>query len=126
MSISDNLGTTWTYRASPFPPIGGGQRLVLRRLKEGPLLFVAFTSANRSTPEAKGMTFTDQEGKEFTGHGMYAGASHSTTVKPGLYASCSLPAQANTTVVRTPADLRPHPLVPNTPATWPPPRHQTA
>ena len=75
MSISDNLGTTWTYRASPFPPIGGGQRLVLRRLNEGPLLFVAFTSANRSTPEARGMTFTDQEGKEFTGHGMYAALS---------------------------------------------------
>ena len=27
-SLSTNLGRTWTYSASPFPPIGGGQRLV--------------------------------------------------------------------------------------------------
>ena len=44
MSLSDNLGTTWTYQASPFPPIGTGQRLVLKRLSEGPLLFVSFTT----------------------------------------------------------------------------------
>lgn len=75
MSVSDDLGTTWTYRASPFPPIGGGQRLVLRRLQEGPLLFVSFTSANRSNPEANGMTFTDAAGREFTGHGLYAALS---------------------------------------------------
>ena len=75
MSISDDLGKTWTYKASPFPPIGGGQRLVLKRLQEGPLLFVSFTSGNRSKPEANGMTFTDQNGKELTGHGMYAAVS---------------------------------------------------
>lgn len=75
MSISEDLGKTWTYKASPFPPIGGGQRLVLKRLQEGPLLFVSFTSGNRSKPEANGMTFTDQNGKELTGHGMYAAVS---------------------------------------------------
>ncbi|MHC4575442.1 MAG: sialidase family protein, partial [Planctomycetota bacterium] len=42
-SISSNMGQTWAYSASEFPPIGGGQRLVLRRLKEGPILFVSFT-----------------------------------------------------------------------------------
>ncbi|HUT91002.1 MAG TPA: sialidase family protein [Thermoguttaceae bacterium] len=75
MSISADLGKTWTYQASPFPPINGGQRLVLKRLQEGPLLFVSFTSGNRSKPEANGMTFTDQEGNQFTGHGMYAAVS---------------------------------------------------
>jgi sialidase-1 len=75
MSLSDDQGRTWTYRASPFPPIGGGQRLVLRRLEEGPLLFVSFTSGNRREPETSGMTFRDQEGNEFTGHGMYAALS---------------------------------------------------
>jgi len=75
MSVSADLGKTWTYKASPFPPIGSGQRLVLKRLREGPLLFVSFTSGNRSKPEANGMTFTDQHGEEFTGHGMYAAVS---------------------------------------------------
>lgn len=75
MSISADLGKTWTYKASPFPPIGGGQRLVLTRLQEGPLLFVSFTSGKRTRPEANGMTFTNREGKKFTGHGMYAAVS---------------------------------------------------
>lgn len=75
MSISSDLGKTWTYRASPFPPIGGGQRLVLKQLAEGPLLFVGFTSRLRSEPEAKGMTLVDQNGQKFTGHGMYAAVS---------------------------------------------------
>jgi hypothetical protein len=47
----------------------------LKRLQEGPLLFVSFTSGNRHNPEANGMNFTDQEGNEFTGHGMYAALS---------------------------------------------------
>ena len=75
MSISSDLGKTWHYSASPFPPIGGGQRLILRQLNEGPLFFVGFTSANRAMPEAKGMTFVDPNGKKFTGHGMYAAVS---------------------------------------------------
>lgn len=74
-SISSDLGATWRYQPSAFPPIGGGQRLVLRRLNEGPLLFIAFTSGNRREPEANGMVFVDQEGKEFVGHGMYAALS---------------------------------------------------
>lgn len=74
MSISADLGQTWTYQASPFPPIGGGQRLVLKRLQEGPILLVSFTSANRSKPEAGGMSFT-REGRELNGHGMFAALS---------------------------------------------------
>jgi hypothetical protein len=75
MSISADLGKTWKYTASPFPPIGGGQRLVLKRLQEGPLLFVSFTSGHRNKPEANGMTFVDQKGGHFIGHGMYAAVS---------------------------------------------------
>ena len=75
MSISTDLGKTWRYQASPFPPIGGGQRLVLKRLREGPLLLVSFTSGNRSRPEASGITFTGQDGKPFTGYGMFAALS---------------------------------------------------
>ncbi len=75
MSLSNDLGTTWTYTSSPFPPIGGGQRLVLRRLNEGPLLLISFTSGNRREPEANGMSMIDQNGAEFTGHGMFAALS---------------------------------------------------
>ena len=42
MSISDDGGETWTYSASEFPPISGGQRLVVLRLKEGPIFFASF------------------------------------------------------------------------------------
>ena len=42
MSYSNDDGNTWTYRESPFPDIGSGQRLVLMRLTEGPLLLVSF------------------------------------------------------------------------------------
>jgi sulfatase modifying factor 1 len=41
-SISADGGVTWTYSASPWPGLGGGQRLVLLRLKEGPILFCSF------------------------------------------------------------------------------------
>ncbi len=43
MSVSSDFGRTWIYSASPFPPIGGNQRLIFMRLREGPLLFVSFT-----------------------------------------------------------------------------------
>lgn len=73
-SISTDGGKTWTYSASPFPPVGGGQRLVLMRLREGALLLVAFTSDERTKPRARGMEFSDAQGA-FTGYGMYAAVS---------------------------------------------------
>ncbi len=76
VSISVDLGKSWTSGPSPFPPIGGGQRLVLKRLQEGPLMLVSFTSGDRRQPEAHGMTFRDRDGAEFTGHGMYAALSY--------------------------------------------------
>ena len=42
VSFSSDMGQTWTYHASAFPPIGSGQRLVLMRLREGPILLVSF------------------------------------------------------------------------------------
>jgi len=54
-SISSDMGKNWTYSASCFPPIGGGQRLVLLRLRQGPLFFASF---------AKDMTLTDAAGKQ--------------------------------------------------------------
>ncbi len=75
ISLSSDLGSTWVYRASPFAPIGMGQRLVLRRLQEGPILLVSFTSGDRKNPEGNGMPFVGPDGKEFIGHGMFAALS---------------------------------------------------
>lgn len=41
-SISADGGYTWAYSPTEFPPIGSGQRLVLRRLQEGPLMLCSF------------------------------------------------------------------------------------
>ena len=76
MSVSADRGATWRYSASPFTPIDGGQRLVLRRLNEGPLLLIAFTDHPERTPERqRGMTFTRADGSSFVGRGMYAAVS---------------------------------------------------
>lgn len=75
ISLSTDLGRSWNYRASPFTPIGGGQRLVLLRLNEGPLLLCSFTSGDLRNPTAHGMTFRDDAGSEFIGHGLFAALS---------------------------------------------------
>ncbi len=65
-SLSDDAGETWTYSASPFEPIGGGQRCVLLRLKEGPIFFASFT---------KGMALTDAAGQERKVTGLFGALS---------------------------------------------------
>lgn len=77
MSISRDMGKTWTYYASEFPPIDGGQRLVFMRLNEGPLLLISFTDHPLRTPEAeRGMIFPDREGNNYRGYGLYAAVSY--------------------------------------------------
>jgi len=66
MSLSADGGKTWTYSASPFPPIGGGQRLVVLRLAEGPILFCSF---------GRNMAITDASGKQRTVSGLFAALS---------------------------------------------------
>jgi hypothetical protein len=68
MSISRDMGKTWDYGPSPFPPIGGGQRLVLMRLKEGPILFVSFANDP--------IAITDASGGQRPVTGMFAALSH--------------------------------------------------
>jgi sulfatase modifying factor 1 len=65
-SISADMGNNWTYSASDFQPIGGGQRLVLLRLKEGPLFFASF---------CEDMTVTDDAGQFRTVRGLYGAIS---------------------------------------------------
>jgi len=69
MSISKDMGENWTYHASEFPPISGGQRLVLRRLREGPILLVSF--ADRKN----GLVIRDAAGEDRRLYGMFAALS---------------------------------------------------
>ncbi len=72
MSLSEDMGKTWIYSASPFPPISSGQRLVLMRLREGPLFFASFTGPHDSD---RTMTFRDPQGNDFEGQGLFGALS---------------------------------------------------
>ncbi len=51
VSYSSDLGKTWISQPSVLPPISGGQRAVLLRLKEGPLFLASFAEdANNFQP----------------------------------------------------------------------------
>lgn len=72
MSISDDMGESWTYHPSPFPPIGGGQRLVLMRLREGSLFLASFTGDRQDqTP----MEITDASGCKRPVTGLFGAVS---------------------------------------------------
>ena len=66
MSLSGDLGENWTYSASPFPPISGGQRLAILRLQQGPILFCSF---------GREVRFHDAAGNEQVGSGLFAALS---------------------------------------------------
>jgi len=69
ISSSDDLGKSYTYRASIFPPIGGGQSPAMVRLKEGPIFFATFAG------RAMGMTITDSSGTKRKVRGLIAAIS---------------------------------------------------
>jgi formylglycine-generating enzyme required for sulfatase activity len=68
-SISSDMGKTWTCGPSIFPPVGGGQRLVLLRLKEGPLLLASF-----ATEEP--IIVADVSGKQRPVKGLFAAVAY--------------------------------------------------
>ncbi|MHC4624475.1 MAG: SUMF1/EgtB/PvdO family nonheme iron enzyme [Planctomycetota bacterium] len=68
LSLSSDMGKTWTYSPSIFPPIGGGQRLVLLRLKQGPLFLASFAN--------EPITITDASGKKRPVTGLFAALSY--------------------------------------------------
>ena len=77
-SISVDGGKTWKYSASQFPQVSYGQRFVLRRLQEGPLIFISFTSPvrNLSYRLIKGMTMKTLNGDSKTCYGLFATISY--------------------------------------------------
>jgi len=66
-SISDDLGKSYTYSASEFPRIEGGQSSALLRLKEGPLFFASFADW--------GIEITDASGEKRKVRGLFAACS---------------------------------------------------
>jgi formylglycine-generating enzyme required for sulfatase activity len=67
VSISDDMGRFWHRRASVFQPVGGGQRPVMLRLKEGPLCLAAF---------CRDMMIVDASGGERPVSGLFAAVSY--------------------------------------------------
>ena len=67
MSVSSDMGKTFTYAPSEFPPIGGGQRLVLLKLREGPLFFSSYAN--------EPITITDSTGEQHEVEGLFAAVS---------------------------------------------------
>lgn len=60
VSISRDMGKTWQSSASAFPPIGSGQRLVLMRLMEGPLMLASFGDCGMF------LSLSDDEGRSWS------------------------------------------------------------
>ena len=87
ISISTDGGRTWTYSTGTFPDITSGQRMTLKRLKEGPLLLCTFTddfahrdaagkvTGAKTEAEMKGMQFRRPDGTVKTGYGLVAALS---------------------------------------------------
>ncbi|MHC4572703.1 MAG: SUMF1/EgtB/PvdO family nonheme iron enzyme [Planctomycetota bacterium] len=67
MSISTDGGKSYTWHETEFPPIGGGQRPALLRLKEGPLFLASFANT--------GTTVTDSSGRQREVRGLYGAVS---------------------------------------------------
>jgi len=64
---SNDMGKTWDYKASPFPPIHGGQRLVLLKLQGGDLFLASFAD--------NGIMITDASGEQRKVYGLFAAVS---------------------------------------------------
>ena len=76
MSVSHDRGAHWEYSASPFPPIDGGQRLVLLRLSEGPLMLASFSEHPERTPEGEKDFMADSPSGKAVVHGMFVALSY--------------------------------------------------
>jgi formylglycine-generating enzyme required for sulfatase activity len=86
MSLSKDMGKTFTYSPTVFPPVSGGQRTVLLRLREGPILHVTFTDTadyeqvivdkpRPRTLSENGILIKDAAGKRRRVYGMFAAVS---------------------------------------------------
>ncbi len=79
MSTSNDMGATWTYAPSVFPPVHTGQRPLLFKLKTGELFFAAFSNdpeddTDPSKPK-DWMHVTDRSGVRRPVRGLYCALS---------------------------------------------------
>ena len=65
--VSDDLGKTWKKTPSIFNDIGGGQRLAMIRLREGPIFFASFAD--------RGIIIKDKSGAKREVRGLFAAVS---------------------------------------------------
>ncbi|MFN2351555.1 MAG: sialidase family protein [Kiritimatiellia bacterium] len=75
-SQSSDQGRTWNYAPSQFPPLFSGQRPVMLRLQEGPIMLVSFTGPLAKGAEPLPIAITDAAGKTRTYIGMFAALSY--------------------------------------------------
>jgi hypothetical protein len=76
MSISADMGKSWTYSRSMFPSIGGGQRVAFMRLAEGPLFFASFAGRDDEGREVQPVMVTDASGVKRRVFGLFAALSY--------------------------------------------------
>jgi sulfatase modifying factor 1 len=74
MSISSDMGKTWTHSPSVFPPVSSGQRCLLLRLPEDHIFFAAFAGAHKDENPAP-IIITDVSGTRRHITGLYAAIS---------------------------------------------------
>jgi hypothetical protein len=70
ISISSDGGKSFTSYASEFPPVGGGQRLALLKLRSGELFLASFTNEG-----GRGIFIKDATGSKREIRGLYAALS---------------------------------------------------
>ena len=98
VSYSSDKGYSWTSGPSVFPPIGSGQRLVLKRLQEGPIMLATFTKGGMTVflsyddgqNWTSGKLLTDGSGKTIAG-GAWTGdfTMDSSHAEPKGYFACT-------------------------------------
>ena len=75
LSFSSDLGKSWQGEVSEFPAVTSGQRPVLLRLKEGPILLCSFTDQGLNWKNRRGLSFKAADGSNFNGYGLFAAVS---------------------------------------------------
>jgi hypothetical protein len=75
VSYTADRGQTWTVEKSEFPAISSGQRQVLLRLREGPILLCSFTDQGLRWKDRQGLTFSAADGAHFQAYGLFAAVS---------------------------------------------------
>jgi len=70
ISISDDGGMSFTLKASPFPTVGGGQRLGLLKLRTGELVLASFTNE-----KGRGIWIKDSSGQKREIRGLFTAVS---------------------------------------------------